>query len=941
MEILVAGNFTDSADFDPGPGTLQMVSEGSFDMYIQKLNPDGSLAWVKQIGGPTTIDPSGLEIDNAGNIYVTGRYSDSVDFDPGPGTAILVSNWTHDAFLLKLDAAGNFQWVRSTEGTTGYVAIGHDIAFDQQGNIVVVGSHAGLIDLDPGPGLDTISTGGSISHNLFLWKFDANGNYLSGYGFGDGGSLSISKVDIDSDNNLYLGGRFEGNPDVDPGSGVVNMPSHGLWDGFILKLDSAGTYQWGHPIGGSANDFVTEIELDPQGDLWFSGNFVDQIDLDPGPGMHTITSSPASISNYFIAKVDGAANLLYGASTFKGLNSSMALDALGNVYFVGYFRGNTDFDPGPNVVPISTASSDPNTIVIRLAPNGDFQWGRVIGTRDLRAGYPQSLDVGPGGKVVFSGYYNGPADFDPGPGVFLLDWESGTDGYISQWQTDSCGSFWMTLDSMRPVPCIGTGYLSFAELINNPNYTFQWDEFPSLQVPYATITTPGIYHFEVSRPDGCSQRYAIHVNGPPQPTGFDIRTTMVPGLFRPGIETDIHPAAYNDGCQPISGDLMIVYDSLVNPQTLTPPPTQVSGDTLIWNYSNLTWDNSPFAPRVTLRTDNNAPIGGMICLDAFSPIQQGDLNHSNNSYQQCLSVVNSWDPNDKRVFPQGICDDHFVGTTQSLTYSLRFQNTGTAPAIDVVLYDTIDQWLDINSLRITSQSHPGLVASIVQDSILKLAYIGINLPDSNANFESSQGFVQVEFDPLPGIPDMTRVENRVAIYFDYNLPVITNTVFNTFSGQPPLDLGINRVGQALVSSTNGAAYQWIDCATQTNIPGATQQSFTPSGDGLYAVEVSIPGCSGISDCHSYQVVAAEEETKDLSALVTLYPNPGHGPFFIESDKSIKNVRLQVLDAMGRQLLEKEVHNLTHIELQFEAPAGFYLLRIISPEGAGTIRFRKE
>jgi hypothetical protein len=144
----------------------------------------------------------------------------------------------------------------------------------------------------------------------------------------------------------------------------------------------------------------------------------------------------------------------------------------------------------------------------------------------------------------------------------------------------------------------------------------------------------------------------------------------------------------------------------------------------------------------------------------------------------CRPVIGSFDPNDKTAFPEGYRSDHFIAPDTRLEYLIRFQNTGIDTAFRVVIRDTLSQWLDPVSFQLFASSHPCEV-QILPGNRLAFDFPGVLLPDSTTNEPASHGFVQFSIDQRPGNPLGELIENRAGIYFDYNVPVITNTVFHT------------------------------------------------------------------------------------------------------------------------------------------------------------------
>ncbi|NRA11942.1 MAG: T9SS type A sorting domain-containing protein [Crocinitomicaceae bacterium] len=126
-----------------------------------------------------------------------------------------------------------------------------------------------------------------------------------------------------------------------------------------------------------------------------------------------------------------------------------------------------------------------------------------------------------------------------------------------------------------------------------------------------------------------------------------------------------------------------------------------------------------------------------------------------------------------------MCPENFVIKDRTLTYTVHFQNTGTARAINISILDELDPNLEINSVRVVSQSHP-MIIDVLPSNTIDFLFDDINLPNSSSNQLASHGWVVFEVDPLPNLIDGTEFFNSVDIYFDYSLPILTNTVYTTY-----------------------------------------------------------------------------------------------------------------------------------------------------------------
>ena len=227
----------------------------------------------------------------------------------------------------------------------------------------------------------------------------------------------------------------------------------------------------------------------------------------------------------------------------------------------------------------------------------------------------------------------------------------------------------------------------------------------------------------------------------------------------------------------ISGTVTLVLQGPANfvyalPGALVP---NVSGDTLTYSivdFGTLIF-NSDLSFAVSI--DTLSLLGDQICFNVIvSPIA-GDIQPLNNTYSHCFEVVNSFDPNDKAVNPIGNIDI----SRYDLTYTIRFQNTGNAPAIHVRIADTLSPHIDQNSFQLLSYSHEPLVQITGRNIMFNFPFI--NLPDSVNNEPASHGFVQYWVKRKNNLPIGLQIRNTAYIYFDFNPPIQTNTTTNVIS----------------------------------------------------------------------------------------------------------------------------------------------------------------
>ncbi|MCE9621425.1 MAG: SBBP repeat-containing protein [Actinomycetia bacterium] len=388
---------------------------------------DGDFVWAVQLGGATGAALSrSVAVDADSNVYTTGTFNGTADFDPGAGVDNLTSAGNNDVFVSKLDADGDFVWARQIGGTNGDE--GYSVAVDADGNVYTTGWFSGTTDFDPGAGVFNLTS--VASTDVFISKLDADGDFVWARQFGTAQSDVGYSVAVDADGNVYTTGLFAGTADFDPGAGVFNLTSAGIFDVFVSKLDTNGDFVWARQIGSTSSDIGRSVAVDADGNVYTTGYFAETADFDPGAGVFNLTS--AGIVDVFVSKLDTNGDFVW-ARHIGGTNGdfgvSGAVDADGNVYTTGLFSGTADFDPGAGVDNL-TSAGDNDVFVSKLDTNGDFVWVHQLGGTDVDEGYSVAVDAD--SNVYTTGRFSGTADFDPGVGVLNLTSIGFIDGFVSK-----------------------------------------------------------------------------------------------------------------------------------------------------------------------------------------------------------------------------------------------------------------------------------------------------------------------------------------------------------------------------------------------------------------------------------------------------------------------------------------------------------------------------
>lgn len=261
--VFTTGFFDGTTDFNPGAGTFYLTVSGYSDIFVSKLDASGNFVWAKQMNGTDGEAGYSIDVDVSGNVYTTGTFWGTVDFDPGIGTFYLNSPGEQDIYISKLDASGNFLWAKQMGGDVGY-----SIVTDQTGHVYASGYF----------GWDDIS----------IFKLDSSGNITWAK---QTDAVMVYSIAIDSALNVYFTGQFFGTGDFDPGAGTFTMTSQGSTDSYISKLDSSGNFVWAVQLGGTDEVHSRALAVDNNGSVYTTGYFNGTADFDPATATFNMTSS--------------------------------------------------------------------------------------------------------------------------------------------------------------------------------------------------------------------------------------------------------------------------------------------------------------------------------------------------------------------------------------------------------------------------------------------------------------------------------------------------------------------------------------------------------------------------------------------------------------------------------------------------------------------------
>lgn len=415
----VVGTFKNTVDFDPGVGVFTMSTGSLYDPYIVKYGPSGNFIWAKKIGTSANDGIASINTDNHGNLYILGNFSNAADFDPGPQSFIVNAAGTIDMFLLKLDTAGNFNWVK-TFGTTG-ITSARKVVSDEENSLYISFSFTGQLDADAGPA--TFNLNATSTYELGYMKYDTAGNFVWAKAVVGNGPVRPNSMVIDDAENVYIVGEFRNSIDFDAGASTNILSSNGFnRDAFILKADSNGDHQWAHRFGGPYLDWAYDVDVDSNMNVLLTGNYNDTVDFDPSSSSFFLNNPFASGDAGFVVKLNTNGGLIWAKSLdpiFGNITPfNLVVDSKNNVCLSGYFNNQVDLDPSANVFNVNQLNGE--IFFSILDDNGLFVSGANCAPASFDADIFEMV-VDDNDNYISAGLFAyGPTNFDLSGGVYNL-----------------------------------------------------------------------------------------------------------------------------------------------------------------------------------------------------------------------------------------------------------------------------------------------------------------------------------------------------------------------------------------------------------------------------------------------------------------------------------------------------------------------------------------
>ena len=517
-------------------------------------------------------------------------------------------------------------------------------------------------------------------------------------------------------------------------------------------------------------------------------------------------------------------------------------------------------------------------------------------------------------------------------------WDENADG---TWDPDEPG---LPRFPIKVEPAASTVYAQPDGLYGVYATAGSYEVSPDLGDCWELTTTPATYDVDF---DGYTNVEDLNFGVQSLGTEKVASVNLISSPTRCGFSVPFWLNLSNDGCTPISGRAFLVKSGLVTFQSAATNPSQVSGDTLFWDFANLVPSDN-FQVEMNFVIADASFLGEVIHipLGVQSIDNQGDLQILA-SYQFQSTINCAYDPNDKQVYPRRSehppFDANYTLFNERLEYTIRFQNTGTDTAFNVVIRDTLSTDLDLSTFRPGSASHP-FETTLHDDGLLEFHFRQIMLPDSNVNEPGSHGYVNFSIQAKPDIAEGTNIDNHAGIYFDYNPPIVTNSVDNIlvenlpdFTPAAAFDFILTdwTVQFNDLSTNTPTSWRWDFGDGSTSTEQHPEQTYATPGDYTVCLTAANDWGSNLA-CQNLMVLTSAEEAFGNTPFIYVYPNPTQDEIWIEKTTD-QNIRVTLLGLMGQTmgvyvLSEKT----TRINIS-ELPEGVWLLRTTNGATAKVVK----
>lgn len=352
--LQIVGGFSDTLDVDPSANEALLITVGYGDHFFAEYDLDGNYlqSWSFGNGGGDFIH--NLHTDINGNIYMTGWFQNTVNFNPGGTPYNITSSCSVNGYLVCYDSSGSFRWAQSSSGGAVGNSNGNGVTTDMEGNTYWTGTFIDSAYLDYGSTTQVIYGGSNI--NGFVGKYDYEGELIWAIPLAGTGKCRAKCVDVDSNNDLLLFGYYQDSIDFDP-----SLNEHYCYSDsrnlFFAKYNSDGNLIWVKTIDSDNAIYSGEMTLDDLDNIYLTGHY--GILADFNPDSIAVDTTWVADRSSFIVKYDNDGNYDWHlVADGKNFAYNLFVDNQYDTYFIGRLWLDSDFDPDTTGEHLLTTTND-------------------------------------------------------------------------------------------------------------------------------------------------------------------------------------------------------------------------------------------------------------------------------------------------------------------------------------------------------------------------------------------------------------------------------------------------------------------------------------------------------------------------------------------------------------------------------------------------------
>lgn len=934
-DIYVTGHFAGTVDMDPSVAVLNKTSfSPSVDIFISKFTPTGNLIWNEAYGGDYIDLAKTIMVDNNENLYLAGRFEDNVNLDPADGRVFLACYSS---------VTGSFTWAKQAiEPTTSY-----DVRFRDQ-YVYNCGDFKDSVFFNP-PSSGLLTAGYGIQSGFFS-RYESSGDYewakkLGGYTDDSTASEYISVMDFKSNGNIVIAGHFTHRLTLDPQQPETEVISNHERDLFMVELTPDNDVVWTKRIGGNNEDKVTGLFVDDD-NIYLCGTFEDSIDFDSTGAAPTIYSE--GYEDAFIAKFDSQGDFIW-SKIISGPGQQTILMTKSEddfIYTSGTFSDVTDFDPSPSNF-IITGSYFPDMYYGKYSLDADLIWVKKV---DPSLTFTiASLTITGDTMITMTGWLQGTADFDPGPGVSSFSSIlNGADVFVTRYDTSSqfISAFVFGGNDIDKANSLVYDNVGNCYITGGFYGTCNFNPLG----PPVNVLSQGVDDIFFAKYNPLNQLEFVKVIG--SAAGDDGKILIkdsdeniwLIGAFSSTIDSDPGPGI-NYLISKGGEDILIQkFDTLGNHiwgKSLGGPATGYPHTFAITDS-----DECYLAGTYTYETDVD-PSTDIHMLNTFNGIDCYLIN-----LNPCVVSYHVIDTSNCGGI---LYDNEWLPSTGS--YQLTYTNSLGCDSILTVNLTSFNSYSSLDTANCSSYSSPSgnfifTVDGIYQDTLVNWlgcdSIITINLDILSSlvtlNVVTCDSFISpggseiwytdgIYYDTLQNsfgcdsifVIDLNilNVDTSVSVAacnyylspsgsFIWNTSgIFTDTLINQFGCDSivAVNLTINTTN-AMVTQTAtyleanepSAIYQWLDCNNSfLTISGAINQQLLNTSNGSFAVSITdINGCVDTSLCYLVSGVGYDEQTNSTEHIF-VYPNPTSNKVTIFYSGTQDELMLELYDPVGQKI----------------------------------------